>query len=185
MTLYAITLFLHVVGTLGLFIAVGLEWTSLSRLRNAASVDQVREWLPVLGALRKIGGPSTLVLLVSGIYMMTTAWRGAAWPGIGLVAMVLIAVLGVVLTGPRIGPIARSMSSAQGAVTEPLRERLRDPVLVMSVWLRTALALGVVYIMCVKPGAAGALTAMGVAVSLGILGGLSALPARAVAVRPE
>ena len=81
MMLYSIALFLHVVGALGLFITLGLEWTSLSRLRGAASVEQVREWLPVLGALRKIGGPSALTLLVSGIYMMATVWRGAGRSG--------------------------------------------------------------------------------------------------------
>jgi len=40
-------------------------------------------------------------------------------------------------------------------------------VLVLSAWLRTALGLGVVYVMAIKPGAAGALTAMGVALVLG------------------
>jgi hypothetical protein len=114
MTLYSIALFLHVVGALGLFIAIGLEWTGLSAWRRAASTDQVREWLPVLGSLRKIGGAAALTLVVSGVYLMATAWRGTAWPGIGLAALVLIAVLGALLTGRRVGPIARDLSSAQG-----------------------------------------------------------------------
>jgi hypothetical protein len=58
-------------------------------------------------------------------------------------------------------------------------------MLIMSAWLRTALALGVVFIMCIKPTAAGSLAAMGVAVSLGALAGLAALPARSVVARPE
>jgi hypothetical protein len=185
MTLYALALFLHVAGALGLFIAIGLEWTSLPRLRRAASVEQARTWLGVLGSLGPIGGPSALALLVTGIYMMVTVWRGAAWPGIGLIAMVLIAVLGGVLTGRRVGSIAQALPAEAGPLPPALAERVRDPVLVLSARLRAALALGVVFIMCTKPGMVGSLTAMGAALVIGLAAGLPAVQARTAALRAE
>ena len=185
MTLYTIALFLHVTGALGLFVAIGLEWTSLPRLRRAASVEQARTWLGVLGTLGRIGGPSGLTLLVTGIYMAMTVWRGAAWPGIGLLAMVLIAVLGGVLTGRRGGAIGRALPTEPGPLPPAIAERVRDPVLVLSARLRAALALGVVFIMCTKPGLAGSLTAMGAALAFGIAAGLSAFSARTAPLQAQ
>ena len=185
MTLYTLTLFLHVSGALGLFIAIGLEWITLPRLRRAPSVEQARTWLGVLGSHGPVGGLSALVLLVTGIYLMLTAWRGAAWTGIGLLAMVLIAVLGGVLTGRRIGPISRALPADPGPLPEALVQRLHDPLLVLSARLRAALALGVVFIMCTKPALTGSLLAMGVALAAGFLASLPAFPARAATLSTE
>ena len=43
MSLYAIAVFLHIVGALGLFAALGLEWASLLNLRRATAAGQARE----------------------------------------------------------------------------------------------------------------------------------------------
>ena len=185
MTPYTIALFLHVTGALGLFVAIGLEWISLPRLRRAASVEQARTWLGVLGSLRPSGASSALMLLVTGIYMMITTWRGAAWAGIGLLALVLIAALGAALNGRRVRAIGRALPAEPGPLPQALVQQLRDPVLVFSARLRAALALGVVFIMCTKPELAGSLTAMGAALAIGLVAGLPAFPARTAALGTE
>ena len=76
MSVYAIVVFLHIVGALGLFAALGLEWASLYNLRRVATAGQVREWAKLLSALRLVGGPSALTILVTGIYLMATRWGG-------------------------------------------------------------------------------------------------------------
>jgi hypothetical protein len=45
---------------------------------------------------------------------------------------------------------------------------LADPVLVLSAYLRTALALGIVFIMSTKPDRAGAMSALAIALALGL-----------------
>ena len=45
---YSIALFLHIVGTLGFFLALGLEWTGLSQIRSAMTLEQVRSWMGIL-----------------------------------------------------------------------------------------------------------------------------------------
>ena len=80
MTPYTIALFLHVTGALGLFVAIGLEWISLPRLRRAASVEHARTWLGVLGTLGRIGRPPRPTPPRAGHYMAMTARRGAASP---------------------------------------------------------------------------------------------------------
>jgi hypothetical protein len=47
MNSYSIALFLQVVDALGIFVAPGLEWTSLRHLRRAMTTDQVHECMRV------------------------------------------------------------------------------------------------------------------------------------------
>src|SRR6266487_3569251 len=153
MSLYAIAVFLHIVGALGLFAALGLEWASVLNLRRASAVGQAREWARMLASLRAVGAPAALTLLVTGIYLTATRWGGQGWIGAGLGGLVLIAVLGATLTGRRAGAIVRAVAAEAGAVSAvsaALGERLRDPVLLVSAWLRTALALGTVFTMSNK-----------------------------------
>jgi hypothetical protein len=171
MFVYAIAVFLHIVGALGLFAALGLEWASLYNLRRVPTAGQAREWAKLLSALRFVGGPSALTILATGVYMMATRWGSQGWIGAGLGGLVLIAALGGALTGRRAGAIARTVAGETGAISGALRQQLHDPVLLLSAWLRTALGLGVVFVMAIKPGAAGALTAMGVALVLGLAAG--------------
>jgi hypothetical protein len=171
MSLYAIAVFLHIVGALGLFAALALEWASILSLRRATVADHAREWARLLASLRLVGGPAVLTILVTGIYMMATRWGGQGWIGVGFGGLVLVAVLGGTLTGRRAGPLLRAASSEDGPVSAALGDRLSDPALMFSLYLRTALALGIVFVMSVKPGTAGALTAMGVALVLGLATG--------------
>lgn len=168
---YALLVFLHIVGALGMFAALGLEWAGLSNLRRAATVGQARDWLRLLGSVRRVGFPAMLTLLVTGIAMTATRWGAQGWISVGMVGLVLIAVLGAVLSGRRMGAIARAVATEEGPVSPALGSRLRDRVLVVSAWLRTTLALGIVFVMSTKPAASGALTAMGVALALGLVAG--------------
>jgi len=175
MSMYSIAVFLHIVGALGLFAALGLEWASVLNLRRAGTAGQGREWAKLLAALRRVGGPALLTILATGIYMMATRWGGQAWIGVGFAGLVLMAVLGGTLTGRRAGPVLRGLSSEDGPISAALGQRLRDPVLMVSLYLRTALGLGIVFVMSTRPSGPGALAAMGVALVLGLAFGSAAL----------
>jgi hypothetical protein len=168
MTLYAVALFLHVVGALGLFMALGLEWTSLWHLRRATTTAQARLWTQLFASLRWIYPPSAATLLLTGFYMTATAWGGVAWIGIALAAMVLLFARGAVLTGGRMAPIRREAAPADGLVLPDLRQRLQDPLLWTSIQIRIAIDLGIVFLMTVKPDLGGALLTIGIAIALGL-----------------
>jgi hypothetical protein len=180
-SVYSISLFLHIVGALGLFAALGLEWAGLYNLRRATEVAQVREWIRLLGAPRFLGGPAALIVLVSGIYMSATRWGPQGWIIVGLAGMVVIAVLGAALSGRRVGPIAGALQAGNGPISTALGRRLHDPVLTLSLRLRVALFLGIIFLVSIRPSMAGALAAMGTAVMVGLA---VALPARSTGRRP-
>ena len=168
MTFYSIALFLHIVGALGLFVALGLEWMSLLYLRRATTTEQAREWLNAFGLLRWVGPISMGTILLPGFYMMATTWGGVAWIGIALAAMILLAVVGAVLTGSRMAAIGRAVPAESGSLSPAFRQRLHDPFLLASIQTRVAIALGIVFLMTVKPGLGGALLTIGVAIILGL-----------------
>ena len=80
------------------------------------------------------------------------------------------AALGGAIGGRRVPGIVRELPTASGPVSETLRRRLADPALTLSLWVRTSLFLGIVFLMSNRPSWGGALAAMGVAVLLGVAG---------------
>lgn len=168
MSVYQVSVFLHILGALGLFAGIGIEWASLANLRRASTSAQVGEWTRLLRTVRKVEGPAALVILVSGIYL-GVRWGEEAWIGLGLLGLVLIGVVGGVLTGRRAAAIERSIPNEAGPIPDSLQRRIDDPVLRLSARLRLAIALGVVFLMSVKPEAPVALAAMGGALALGLI----------------
>jgi len=172
MSSYSIAVFLHVVGALGLFAALGLEWAGVRNLRSAVTLGQAREWTKLLRGVRWVEGPSLLILLATGFYASAAIGGGRPWIGLGVLGLLMIAALGWLLTGRRLRRIDGVVTAHDGSMTSALARQLADPVLTLSAWLRTALALGIVFIMSTKPDRAGAFTALGIALALGLAAGL-------------
>ena len=178
MSSYTIALFLHILGALGMFAALGIEWAVAEPLRRATDVAQARPWIGVLRSLRRVAGPSAVTILVTGMYMVTTTTAGRQpWIGLGLLGLVFLALLGAVVTGRRVAAIARDLDSGSTKGDSPLL-RFQDPVLAFSLRLRTAVATGIVFLMTIKPAAGLALAAMGAAVALGLAWSAPALGRR-------
>jgi len=150
-------------------VALGLEWASLPSLRRAASAEQAREALKLSAPLGRLYAFSWLAILIPGLYMAGTAWRGVGWTIIALAAVVVLAVLGGVFTGRRMAPIGKSLATMSGPLPPTLRQQLDDPFLWASLRVRTAIALGIVFLMSVKPDLVGSLIAMTVAVVIGLV----------------
>lgn len=170
---YSIVLFLHIVGALGFFVALGLEWTGLRQIGSAAVPVQVGAWMGILNSTRKVGFASMFTTVITGIIMMLTVWGGAAWVIVSMGALVLVIVLSLVLTGPRMVPIGRALMMEKGPLSQAFRRLANQPLLWTSIQTRIAIALGIVLLKVVKPDLAGSLLTTGIAIVLGIA---SALP---------
>jgi hypothetical protein len=182
LTLYSVALFLHIAGALGVFAALALDWVGIANLRRARTAEQVREWAGVYRIIRGLGAASVAALLVFGLYMTAVTWGPTGWIGIGFLSLLFIAVLGA-LSGVRLGRILAVAASGEGTLAEDLRGQLRAPLFVASVRARTAVALGVVFLMTTKPEAAVSLLVVGVALALGIASAVPVLRQRSL--RPQ
>jgi hypothetical protein len=174
---YSIALFVHIVSALGFFVTLGLELTSLRHLRGATTTEQVREWMRVPAEMGRMGMISMLTLLVAGFYMMAISWGAVAWIMVTLGAIVVM-IPAMVLTRRRMMAIGKTASTERGPVSSALSQLLHDPMLTISLQTRVAIALGIVFLMTVKPGLGGSLLAIAVAIVLGLASALS-MPRRA------
>jgi hypothetical protein len=152
MDLYRFLLFVHVASMTTMFTALGLEWLSLSCVRRADSYEEARVWAGLWKLLLPIGLPALLAVLGSGIYMATTtsAWR-VEWVSVAVPTLVLIAVAGA-LAGPRRSRAAKALAAGAGELPRTLRDELRHPLLLASLQFRSAVILGVLFDMTVRPG---------------------------------
>jgi hypothetical protein len=121
MTLYSIALFLHTVGAVLLFVLLTIEGVALRQGLTAARLSRI------------LGPISALTILVPGLYMVASQWGWKGWIVVGIAAWFLIAVAGA----------ATGISLLAG--------RLNVRAAALSWAIRVGMALGVVFIMTVKP----------------------------------
>ncbi|MQA90102.1 MAG: hypothetical protein GEU90_07695 [Gemmatimonas sp.] len=168
--LYNLSLFLHVLGAAGFFVALSLEWTSLRRMRRAVDVEELEPWVSTLKGLERVGPTSTLMLLVTGVYMTVTLRAYLPWVMVSMVALVAMAILGGGVTGRRMEIIGRRFAELRiGWLPTDVRNLLANPILPVSFQLRAALLLAVVFLMTTKPGLGGSLGAIAVAIGIGLV----------------
>jgi len=121
MSLYSIALFVHILGAVLLFVLLTIEGVALRQGFMAARLNRI------------LGPISALAILVPGFYMVASQWGWKGWVVAGLVSWVLIAVAGAA-TG--VSVMAGRLSTRTAAVS----------------WsVRIGTALGVMFIMTVKP----------------------------------
>ncbi len=168
MNAYTIALFLHILGALGMFVALGLEWTGLWQIRRAMTLELVRGWMGILGSLRRFGFASMLTTVITGIYMMLAVWGGVAWAIVTLGSLVLVIALSLALSSPRMAVIGRALATERGPLSMTFHSLANQPLLWISIQTRVAIALGIVFLKTAKPNLGGSLLTIGVAIVLGL-----------------
>lgn len=168
-----IALFLHIVGALGVCVALGLEWTGLRQIRTVMLREQVRTWMGIFKSVRKVGFISMLTTVITGIYMIVTYWGGKPWIIVTMGSLILVIVLAQVLTSPRMAAMGHALTTEKGSVSQTFHNRVGDSILWISIQTRVAIVLGIIFLKIAKPDLGGSVLTVGVAIVLGIA---SALP---------
>ncbi len=146
---YNVALFVHIVGALSLFIAAGLEWVALDRMRRAQTAEQIREWVGALRPIKHLLEAGALMILVAGLYMAFVRWGWTtAWLDVALIAFLTMSVVGPRVIARRFGTIARLASEApNGPLSVELAWQIHDPVLIRAVRTLAMADVGVVFLM--------------------------------------
>ena len=169
--LHSLMLFAHVTSAMILVAAFGIEGLVLLELRTLSGTGQARAALTSFRYVQRTGGAGVGLTVVTGIYLASAywGWRGA-WMGTAFLTVVVIAIIGATMTG-------RATAALLGATPDrdpsSLIER-RKSVLVASFTLRTALLIGIVFLMTVKPVAWQ--PSLGTVAAAGVIGLLFGLP---------
>lgn len=173
MMFYPYFLFAHITGVLLLFIANGLELLFAWRIRAASTTTQVAEWMVVHKLLGPALGLAALLILTSGLGMVTSVWGWQyAWIDLSLGLLVLLGILGTVLNGPTTRAIHTALEAAPaGELTAALKRATANRVLLVYAPVPGAISLGVVALMTLKPGWIEAGTIIALATIVGLAAG--------------
>jgi hypothetical protein len=172
-TVYQTALFLHILGALGFFIAVGIFYAAVLGVRRAQSAGSIKLWTGAAAGVSRILFPiSFLVIVIAGIYMVVSRWGGGAqWAGVALIAFIILGVAATFIQGRRMATLGKSAAgeSDSAPVTGVLWTQAHDPVTWVSVNASAAFAIGIVYLMTLKPDALGSVIALLIALVVGLV----------------
>jgi len=150
---------IHILAGSGLLFALGLEWTVLSRLRRAESGSQVLELAPLLRVGRLVGLPSLILVVAAGLYMAGAEWGWPSWTLVAVMSMLALPPLGAI-NGIRLQSLTAPAAIDPGELPHDVRARLRQPLFWTSIAIRSALVVGIVVLMAVKPDTLASITLM-------------------------
>lgn len=152
MNAYNVTLFLHFAGMVALFVGYGLEWAASSLLRRATTGDEARAWLRIYRLSLPISGPGLLLLILSGGYLAAlTGGMKQGWISATFLGIIFALAIGFMLILPRMRALRAALPEGAAPLSPTARTRVQDPVLVTLVRSRAFVALGIVYLMTLKP----------------------------------
>jgi hypothetical protein len=107
--------------------------------------------------------------------MLLTVWHGVPWIFVVLGSLVLEIVLFVVLTEPRMATIEHVLDTEERPISKTFHILVKHPILWISIYTRTAILLGIVFLKIAKPDLSGSLLTIGMAIVLGVASALSVI----------
>lgn len=153
MNILSAILFIHVLSAMSLFAAFALEAAVLLRIRSSLNAEQARLGVLSFHRLRGIAMPAFLGVLASGLYLAYLYGGGTGWIPASLIATLLVMVVGGTVTGIKMARLKKLLSSTGETVTiEAILASTQDKALVLSYGFRVGLAVGIVFLMTVRPG---------------------------------
>jgi len=167
MTGYSIAVFIHLLSLLLACIAASLTTYAALQLRAASSSAEAMRWLALSGRIVPGFPIATLGLFTTGAYMAETSslWS-APWVLAALAGLAAIAVLGGGVEGSRVRTLKRELQNC--GLSERARRLLCDPVAWTAKLMTLTLALGVTFVMTIKPSAEGASVTLILALATGL-----------------
>ena len=171
MSFYGIALFIHVVGALLLFVAVGLNFLSMLRMRQAEEISRFREWTLLGRQAGRIIPMAILLITGSALYMVLTVWGwGTAWVDVALGTFLAHGVLVSAIENPRLAALQKAAKQiATGPVPAAVLAQARHPLLWLCECVVTGTTFGMIFLMSVKPNLVDSLIAIGVSLGASLL----------------
>ncbi len=169
MRLYAIIVFMHIVGAIALLIGLILINISIWRMPYAASVTQLRRWAGLARKADTLLPVGAALILLSGVYLVVAVWGwGHSWVNVSLAALLLVSPLVPTVIAPRVAEIHRAVADLpEGPVPAAFNTATHVPALWTSVSMMTAVSIGITVVMVVKPNVWWSITAVAIALLVG------------------
>src|SRR5262245_58348870 len=169
----AIALFIHLMGVITLFVAIGIVQRGGARIRGASTVGEMRLWLGLVESTNRMFPAGTLLILLSGLYLAARFWSfRVPWVSVAMASIVVMAVVGGTVIGRGLRKIAGA-AAGSGPVSVDLARIARRPAPWIAAAALNGMALGVVWIMVRKSGWAESIAVILAFAVIGTLAGIA------------
>jgi hypothetical protein len=149
---YRIVLFVHLLSMIGLFVGYGLEWTGTAFLLGSKTGEEARGSLRIYRSSLPLSGPSLVVLILSGGYMAgVTGASKEGWLIASVLGIVVALGMGFGLVMPRMRALRNTLPEGNAALVGPALAKVQDGFVTTLIRTRFFLALGIVFVMTIKP----------------------------------
>lgn len=170
MNTYHLALFVHLCALLAAIGASAVNALAMRRIRSAETAGDALTWLRLCKDVARVFPVALLLLLATGAYMVHRLWTwDTGWVDAGLVGVVLLGLLGDRVEGVAGKRLAGRLAADPARRLEHEPALVRDPVWWTAALANPALALGIVFVMVMKPSLAGGLATLAIAIAVGAL----------------
>lgn len=170
--MYKFVLFLHLLGVALLVLSLSYSLGGFFKARMAQTVEGVRSALTFVPVTERAIGPTMLLLLASGLYMVGDlhwGW-GSGWVDVAIAIFAVMGFLGPVVEGKRIEAIREKAAGLpDGPVPAELDAMRRDALLTHVACFGACQVVAFLFLMTNKPGWGGAIAAAVVAAAVSLV----------------
>ncbi|WP_413299041.1 hypothetical protein AA0X95_14720 [Bacillus sp. 1P10SD] len=169
--LYNIVLFIHILGAVIMFVAVGFTLLAMISMLYSTKTEGLRNWAALAVKLDGLLPFSVILILVPGLYLVFTSWGwGNSWVDISLAMLLIMTFMGPIINLRRLKSILNgAMAETELVPSEGLLEKVRDRILWNSVLIMTMLTISILFLMTVKLTMSGSIITIVIAIILGLL----------------
>jgi hypothetical protein len=160
----SLTLFVHVVGMLTLFVGLGLEWAGLDGLQRSITREQALPWLRLVVLVPRVSGMALAAIVTSGFYLgARVGVLGNDWMRASYGALLLMAIVSGPVSRLPLRALKRAADIPADGTVSTLRAGAVNPILRLSLRMRIAFGLAIVFLMVAKPAAGESLLVLALA----------------------
>jgi uncharacterized membrane protein len=168
---YHVMLYIHVLSLLVGFSAGMIETVCLFRLRAADTLEAAAPWGQLAGEVEKAFPVAIVGLFATGAYMTSDVWSwSTSWVVTSIVGLAVLSVQGPLVAGRRGHAVkAALMANGPGPLGPEAQRMTRDRALWTAAMTNEATVLAIIWVMIEKPGWGGAIAALAIAYTVGIV----------------
>lgn len=168
MNYYAIALFLHITAAIGIYFGLGMEGLTLRHLGIAETNSQALAWTNSMKIMKNVFAISSVLLLISGIYLAEAVWGWSPWVIMGLILLAALSGYGST-NSKKIASNLFSLTKNNDPIPAEIKNKLSDPKHIRIFKLRLPVAFGIIFLMTIKPDWFGTIATVVVSLIIGIL----------------
>lgn len=170
MTAYDFALFIHMAGLISMFGGFVIHVRAGARLRASTDLAQARSWLELLESSATMFPAGTMLLLFSGLYMTFSRWTATQpWIVAAFTGLLTIWLVGSRVAGRHLQTLRTAADQSRGSISRELAASIATPLPWTILTSLNGLAMGIVFVMSLKPGWILAFSAEAAAAAAGAL----------------